>query len=109
MAVRETSSAGDGRGRGGSRRARSARELREPAGEQNAAFFGALQSYRLFGRLVDDLLELAELQEPWAGKARFALHFMVDAMAPTNILPGNPAALKRAFDTGGLSLAKGMR
>src|SRR5437870_3081125 len=76
----------------------------DPAWEQNAGFFGVLQAYRLFDRLVDDLLELAELGEPWAGKASFAVRGMVDALAPTNFLAGNPAALKRAFDTGGLSL-----
>jgi polyhydroxyalkanoate synthase subunit PhaC len=81
----------------------------DPAWEGNAGFFGVLQAYRLFERLVDDLLELAELGEPWAGKARFALRAMVDALAPTNYLPGNPAALKRAFDTGGLSLVKGLQ
>ena len=32
------------------------------------------------------------MEEPWDGKARFALRMMVDAMAPTNFLAGNPAA-----------------
>jgi polyhydroxyalkanoate synthase len=81
----------------------------DPAWEQNAAFFATLQAYRLFDRLVDELLELADLEEPWGGKARFALRSVVDAMAPTNFLWSNPAALKRAFDTGGVSLARGMR
>ena len=33
----------------------------------------------------------------------------IDALAPTNFLLGNPAALKRAFETGGASLARGAR
>ena len=85
------------------------RRFADPAWELNAGYFTILQSYRLMERFVDDLLELAELEEPWGGKARFVLRMMVDAMAPTNFLPGNPAALKRAFDTGGLSLARGAR
>ena len=32
-----------------------------------------------------------------------------DALAPTNFLPTNPAALKRAFETGGASLLAGAR
>ena len=35
------------------------------------------------------------------------IELMLDALAPTNFLPTNPAALKRAFDTGGASLVKG--
>ena len=31
----------------------------------------------------------------------------IDAAAPTNLLLGNPAALKRAFDTGGASVVRG--
>ena len=34
---------------------------------------------------------------------------MASAAAPTNFLMSNPAALKRAFDTGGMSLARGAR
>ena len=33
---------------------------------------------------------------------------MIDALAPTNTLIGNPAALRRAFETGGQSVARGM-
>src|SRR5438874_418291 len=79
------------------------------AWEDNAAFFATGQAYRLTGRLVDDLLALAELEEPWNGKASFALRAMVDALAPTNFLATNPAALKRAFETGGVSLLRGAR
>ncbi|HEV7535148.1 MAG TPA: alpha/beta fold hydrolase, partial [Acidimicrobiia bacterium] len=77
--------------------------------EDNAAFFATGQAYRLFGRLVDDLLALAELEEPWNGKATFALRGLVDALAPTNFLATNPTALKRAFETGGVSLLRGAR
>ncbi|HEV8626048.1 MAG TPA: alpha/beta fold hydrolase [Acidimicrobiia bacterium] len=77
--------------------------------EDNAAFFATGQAYRLWSRLVDDLLALAELEEPWNGKATFALRALVDAVAPTNFLATNPAALKRAFETGGVSLMRGFR
>ncbi|HEV7861210.1 MAG TPA: poly-beta-hydroxybutyrate polymerase, partial [Acidimicrobiia bacterium] len=79
------------------------------AWEENAAFFATGQAYRLMGRLVDDLIAVAELEEPWNGKASFALRAMVDAMAPTNFLATNPVALKRAFETGGVSLIRGAR
>jgi len=42
-------------------------------------------------------------------KARLLTSLMVDALAPTNFLPTNPAALKHALETGGASLVKGSR
>ena len=42
-----------------------------------------------------------------ARKAELALDLALDALAPTNFLALNPAALKRAFDTAGASLVKG--
>ncbi|HEX3607112.1 MAG TPA: alpha/beta fold hydrolase, partial [Candidatus Dormibacteraeota bacterium] len=44
-----------------------------------------------------------------AERARFAATLVTEALAPTNALAGNPAALKRAFETGGASLVRGAR
>ena len=40
---------------------------------------------------------------------RFAVRLLTEALAPTNLLLGNPAAIKRAFETGGASLIHGLR
>ena len=40
---------------------------------------------------------------------RFVLRLAVEAGAPTNTVLGNPAAVKRAFETGGLSLVRGTK
>src|ERR671915_545887 len=50
----------------------------------------------------------AELDPRWRGKAELATQLLIDAMAPSNFLGTNPAALKRAFDTGGRSAAQGV-
>jgi hypothetical protein len=42
-------------------------------------------------------------------RLKFHLQQFVDAMAPVNYLLTNPEALKRAFETGGASLAEGAR
>ena len=42
-------------------------------------------------------------------KARLAIDLMLAGLAPTNYFATNPAALKRAFDTGGASVAAGAR
>ncbi|MCU1667551.1 MAG: phaA [Blastococcus sp.] len=41
-------------------------------------------------------------------QARFVVNALTSAMAPTNTLLGNPAALKRAFDTAGRSVVRGV-
>ncbi|MGZ4541305.1 MAG: PHA/PHB synthase family protein [Blastococcus sp.] len=41
-------------------------------------------------------------------QARFVLNAFSSALAPTNTLLGNPAAVKRAFDTGGRSFLRGV-
>ena len=40
-------------------------------------------------------------------RARFLTGILTSAMAPTNTLIGNPAALKKAYETGGKSLLRG--
>ena len=41
-------------------------------------------------------------------QARFVINAFTSALAPTNTLLGNPAALKRAFETGGRSVVRGL-
>ena len=54
-------------------------------------------------------VEGARLNEPSASKARFAARLLLDAAAPTNQLLGNLQALRRALETGGLSVLRGAR
>ena len=44
-----------------------------------------------------------------AERAMFAANILTSACAPTNFFLTNPAAIKQAFDTGGLSLLRGTR
>jgi polyhydroxyalkanoate synthase len=67
------------------------------------------QSYLVFRRLAEDLVAAGELDEPTRAKAAFAVSLLADALAPTNLLLTNPAALKRAFETGGRSVFVGAR
>ena len=85
------------------------KRFRDPAYEHNPLYFLLEQEYLLSGQLVDELLDAAGLEAAQDVKARFAARFMLDAMAPTNTLAGNPAALREAFDTGGKSLVRGAR
>jgi polyhydroxyalkanoate synthase len=88
------------------------RRFADPAWAQNPAFRRLCQEYlslcESVGHLVDDL---DDSQRSWqdAERARFVANIVMSAAAPTNVLVSNPAALKRAFDTGGLSVARGAR
>ena len=81
----------------------------DPAWQDNPAYFGLFQAYLASERFAHDLVGVAALDEREARKAEFAMQMVVDALAPSNFLLGNPAALKKAFDTGGASLARGLR
>lgn len=85
------------------------RRFTDPAWEQNPWFFGVKGRYLLWAELMLELVERANVDDATRNKARFATQAFIDALAPTNRLWSNPTALKRAFDTGGLSLARGLR
>lgn len=51
-------------------------------------------------------LKLDELER---ARANFVVQMLLDSMAPSNTLLGNPSAVKRAFETGGVSLVKGLK
>jgi polyhydroxyalkanoate synthase len=89
--------------------ARTDKRFVDSAFADNPLYYLLEQEYLLSSQLVDELLDAAELDGTDEIKARFAARFIVDALSPTNTLPGNPAALRRAFDTGGKSVLRGAK
>jgi polyhydroxyalkanoate synthase len=85
------------------------RRFADPAWTGNPLFHGVRLSYLAACRAARDVVTSAGLDDDTTHKAEMAMELMLDALAPTNFLPTNPAALKRAFDTAGMSLAKGAR
>jgi polyhydroxyalkanoate synthase len=82
----------------------------DPAWTGNALFYLVRQQHALLEALLQELLDSAkDLDDITRRKADFALRQILDAMAPTNWLLTNPVALKKAIDTGGLSLLRGAR
>jgi polyhydroxyalkanoate synthase len=86
------------------------RRFADPAWTSNPFYRRLAQFYLAWaagiGRVTDDLEE-ADVDWRTVERARFATSILVSALAPTNAVWSNPAALKRAFDTGGLSLGRG--
>jgi len=85
------------------------RRFADPAWTDNPLFYGVRLSYLAACRAARDVVSSAGLDEDTARKAAMAMNMVLDALAPTNFLPTNPAALKKAFDTAGMSLVKGLR
>lgn len=87
------------------------RRFADPAWSQNPVYRRVGQSYlslaRSMSRLVDEY-EAGGADWHDVERARFAVQALTSLIAPTNTLPGNPAALKRAFDTGGRSVLRGL-
>jgi poly[(R)-3-hydroxyalkanoate] polymerase subunit PhaC len=92
----------------------SDRRFSDPAFAESPFYRRLMQSYLAWRSALQDLVGLST--EPAAGddwkrpaQERFAVTLLTEALAPTNTLLGNPAALKRAFDTAGRSLVEGFR
>jgi polyhydroxyalkanoate synthase subunit PhaC len=85
------------------------RRFADPAWGSSPFFFALRQYYLAGSQLLTDLVRAGEGNEQADAKARLAAGFVLDALAPTNFLPTNPAALKRAIDTGGTSVLAGAR
>jgi len=85
------------------------RRFADPAWDESPLFFGERQTYLAWARLVRDLIKAAGVDKATADKAGFGLGFLMDALAPTNFLFSNPAALRKASETHGISLLKGLR
>ncbi|TCJ19953.1 class I poly(R)-hydroxyalkanoic acid synthase [Rubrobacter taiwanensis] len=93
------------------REGRSDRRFSAPEWESNPFYQTLKESYLLASEyLLREAEETADDRETEEQRRlRFHLKQFVDAMAPVNFLLTNPAALRRIAETGGASLAEGVR
>ncbi|MGE0796372.1 MAG: hypothetical protein AB7O29_13655, partial [Acidimicrobiia bacterium] len=83
--------------------------FRHEAWRENPLFRRLGQGYLAWASTVEGLVEDADLDWRTAERARFAAGLLTSTLAPTNLLVTNPAAIERAFRTGGRSLLRGLR
>ena len=67
------------------------------------------KSFLINARYVNELIDEAQVDEKTRGRMRFFARQILDALSPSNYLATNPKALRVALETGGDSLAKGIR
>jgi len=68
-----------------------------------------LKAYLAWGAAVENFIAQSGLSEVDKQRAGLLTTILVDALAPTNILVANPAAMRKLLDTGGESLWKGLQ
>jgi polyhydroxyalkanoate synthase len=84
------------------------RRFSDPAWQRSPWFFAAGHTYLAWSRFLRDMAANSGAEDPSRARTDFAVSMLVDALAPTNFLPTNPAALRRAAETRGLSLLQGL-
>lgn len=87
----------------------SDRRFSDPTFRDNPLYRRLMQSYLAWREAVLGLADELDLDVKSRERGKFALSLVTEALAPTNSVLGNPAALKRAFETGGASLFAGLR
>jgi len=76
--------------------------------KKNPFYHMYLQTYLTWQKSLNGFINDADLGKKDADRARFVFSLFADAVAPTNTLLGNPAAMKKMYETGGTSLVKGL-
>jgi len=88
----------------------SDKRFADPTWSDNPFYRRMMQAYLVCRSTMQSMVpESANGEWKEIEQQRFAIRLLTEALAPTNLLLGNPAALKRAFETGGASLMHGLR
>jgi poly[(R)-3-hydroxyalkanoate] polymerase subunit PhaC len=83
------------------------RRFADPAWADNALFRRLLQSYVALCGSLDRCVDETKMDARSSERARFVVSLFEDAIAPTNFLASNPAALKKLVDSKGTSMLRG--
>jgi hypothetical protein len=83
------------------------KRFNDPAWTENTFYKNLLQGYMAWSQSLQNFALKAGLEPKETGRARFLLSQISEALAPTNFLMSNPAALKAAIDSGGKTLLDG--
>src|SRR5262245_23582882 len=86
---------------------RGDRRFGDPAWTENPVARRLMQAYLAAGAAADGLIRDAELDVQTERRVRFPVENVRDALAPSNFLWSNPAAIRAAISTRGRSVARG--
>jgi len=85
------------------------RRFADPAWKSNALYTRLMQTYLATQKELTSAIETSKLDSVDKGRAQFFASLVTDALAPSNFVLGNPAAVRKIIDTGGDNLVKGLK
>src|ERR1700674_5229528 len=87
----------------------SDRRFSDATWKESALHSGLLKAYLAWGDAVSGFVDKTSLSEIDKARAHLVTEIMIDAVAPTNAILTNPAAVRKFVDTGGRSLWSGLK
>ena len=84
------------------------RRFLDPTWSTSPFYRAWMQGYLAWRGSLHALVNTIGLPAANTARAHFVVSLLTEAVAPTNFLLGNPAALKKALETGGASLGSGL-
>ena len=81
----------------------------DPTWRTNPLYKASMQYYLAVRSGMNGWMEELDFDEHERARASFVTGMVLDALAPTNSLIGNPSAIKKAFETNGGSLIRGLK
>jgi polyhydroxyalkanoate synthase len=84
------------------------RRFSDPTWKESALHSGLLRAYLAWGDLVSGFVDKTSLSQMDKARAHLVTEILIDAVAPTNAIVTNPAAVRKFLDTGGRSLWRGL-
>jgi polyhydroxyalkanoate synthase len=85
------------------------RRFQDPTWRTNPFYRAGMQYYLAVQKGAAAWMKDLKLDELERARANFVVQMLLDSLSPSNTLLGNPSAVKRAFETGGVSLVKGLK
>ncbi|KJC57281.1 poly(R)-hydroxyalkanoic acid synthase [Bradyrhizobium sp. LTSPM299] len=81
----------------------------DPTWKESSLHSGLLKSYLAWGEAVSGLVDKTSLSDIDKARAHLVTDILIDAVAPTNTMLTNPAAVRKFIDSGGQSMWSGLK
>jgi polyhydroxyalkanoate synthase len=85
------------------------RRFSDATWKESALHSGMLKAYLAWGDAVSGFVDKTSLSDLDKARAHLVTEILIDAVAPTNAMLTNPAAVRKFVDTGGRSLWYGLK